>query len=220
MAAVAPRRGRLATFDDASRSAAYRDQFGRWAELWYARLARRIARRAPHADSVLDLGTGPGQLLPHLVRRYGRAPVVGLDRSAAMLALARRAAPPPSVRLVRADFAALPFHDRAFGLVTGTAVLHHADALGALLGEVRRVLKPGGRFVAFAFRRDPCTALRWLARRHSAAARRARGGLEGLAAVIEASWTAAELDAAVAAAGFRAGRVRAGLLELELVAVA
>jgi ubiquinone/menaquinone biosynthesis C-methylase UbiE len=210
----------LAPFADRSRSLAYRDQFVCWAPLWYAALARRIYRRAPVATSILDLGTGPGKLLAELAHRYRPAQLIGLDQSAAMLELARCIGPDCSVRLVQASFDALPFRDNAFDLVTATAILHHADCLTAMFREVRRVLVPGGRFVALAFRRDPGGIVRALARRHSAAARRRGNGLEGLEAVIDASWTVDDLQEAWAAAGFRAGRVCAGILQLELVATA
>ena len=47
----------------------------------------------------------------------------------------------------QADAEALPFGDAAFDLVLGHAVVHHLPDLDAAFGEVRRVLKPGGRLV-------------------------------------------------------------------------
>ncbi len=46
-----------------------------------------------------------------------------------------------------ASAAAIPEPDNAFDLVFSNSALEHMDGLDAVLHEVRRVLKPGGRFV-------------------------------------------------------------------------
>jgi ubiquinone/menaquinone biosynthesis C-methylase UbiE len=100
---------------------------------------------------VLELGCGTGRIsLP-----LGRAGVslVGIDRSAPMLARARerarRARLSGNVGLVRGDIRALPF-DRRFSLVMAPygilqSLLRERD-LSAALDEVRRVLRPGATF--------------------------------------------------------------------------
>jgi demethylmenaquinone methyltransferase/2-methoxy-6-polyprenyl-1,4-benzoquinol methylase len=94
-------------------------------------------RLAPGA-TVLDLACGTGDLSRELTRR-GLTPV-GVDRSAGMLAAAHTSAP-----LIRGDGLALPFRSGSFdGLVCGFALRNFA-ALGPVLSECARVLRPGGR---------------------------------------------------------------------------
>jgi SAM-dependent methyltransferase len=61
-----------------------------------------------------------------------------------------------------ADAERIPYEDDTFDLVVGHAVLHHIPDLPAAFAEVRRILKPGGRFV---FAGEPTKAGDWYARR-------------------------------------------------------
>lgn len=98
------------------------------------------------AERVLDLACGPGRHLTALVR--SGASVVGLDLSRALLQAARRRG---AGTLVRGDMRRLPFRARAFDAVLNLFTsfgYFAADAEHeAVLAEVARVLRPGGRFV-------------------------------------------------------------------------
>ena len=94
---------------------------------------------------VLELGCGTGRVAMPL----GRAGVhlVGIDRSAPMLARARLGG---SVGLVRGDIRALPFPASAFAMVLAPygvlqSLLRERD-LAATLGATHRVLRRGGTF--------------------------------------------------------------------------
>src|SRR5687767_13927348 len=89
--------------------------------------------------TVLDVGCGTGRNLP-LFRPGVR--VVGLEPSAEALARARRRA--PGVPLVQGDAEALPFRAGAFDTVVIGLVFCSVPDPARGLGEVRRVLKPGG----------------------------------------------------------------------------
>jgi ubiquinone/menaquinone biosynthesis C-methylase UbiE len=115
---------------------------------------RRVALRTP--GLVLELGCGTGRIALPLGRAGVR--LVGLDRSAPMLARARekvRRAPlhPGAARIprfVRGDIRALPFPSRCFATVLAPygvlqSLLSERD-LAATLESVSRVLAPGGRF--------------------------------------------------------------------------
>ena len=97
---------------------------------------------AQPGERILDLGCGDGQLTERLA---AAGPVVrGVDASAHMVAAAR-------ARGVAADEAsaeALPYADGEFDAVFSNAVLHWVRDQDAMMREVRRVLMPGGRFVA------------------------------------------------------------------------
>jgi trans-aconitate 2-methyltransferase len=110
---------------------------------------RVIARLRPGAgERILDLGCGTGRLTHEIVRAAGggRPRVVGLDRSGAMLAVARAAATEP-IPFVQADGAALPFRS-AFDAVFSAATLHWIADHDAVFVSVAAALDTGGRFVA------------------------------------------------------------------------
>ncbi len=101
---------------------------------WRSWLAGGVAR-----GRVLDLGCGTGRNLP----LYGAgARVFGLDPCHASLLKARRRA--PGVPLVRARAESLPFRDSAFDTVVSALVFCSVGDVPRGLGEVRRVLGPGG----------------------------------------------------------------------------
>jgi SAM-dependent methyltransferase len=97
------------------------------------------------ARPLLDLGTGDAQTLRGLVAAHGL--VVGVDRSEEALRSARGA---PAC-LVAAIGDRLPFGGSSFGVVLAGDLFHHLDdeALGAVLAEAHRVLRAGGRLVAW-----------------------------------------------------------------------
>jgi len=100
-------------------------------------------------DLILDVATGTGLVAMELARRYG-CTVVGLDRSADMLAEAVRRNG-LIAGLVNARAERLPFPDATFDHVTFTYLLRYVDEPAATLSELARVLKPGGRLAALEF---------------------------------------------------------------------
>jgi trans-aconitate methyltransferase len=96
---------------------------------------------AKPAERILDLGCGDGQLSLRVAT--GGAVVQGVDASPEMVAAARSR----GVAAEQASAEALPFDDASFDAVFSNAALHWVRDQNAMLREVRRVLKPGGRFV-------------------------------------------------------------------------
>jgi len=116
---------------------------------WRHRAAARAELR--EGDSALDVCCGTGDLALELVRQVGPAgSVVGCDFSEQMLELARAKAAQRGATAVRfewADALSLPYDDASFDAATvGFGVRNLAD-LDRGLGEMARVLKPGGRLV-------------------------------------------------------------------------
>jgi ubiquinone/menaquinone biosynthesis C-methylase UbiE len=96
--------------------------------------------------SVVDVCTGTGLTLPYLAAAVGRTGrVVGIDRSPAMLAGARDRAPARPVELVEGDATRLPFPDAAFDAAISTYGLTAVADVEAVLDEMVRVVRPGGR---------------------------------------------------------------------------
>jgi 2-polyprenyl-6-hydroxyphenyl methylase / 3-demethylubiquinone-9 3-methyltransferase len=104
----------------------------------------RLDRGRP---SLLDVGCGGGFLSEEFARLGFR--VTGIDPSEASIHAARRHA--RSTRLEvqyevgRGEL--LPFVAGAFDVVMCCDVLEHVDDVGVVIGEIARVLKPGGLFL-------------------------------------------------------------------------
>ncbi|HUZ02409.1 MAG TPA: methyltransferase domain-containing protein [Thermomicrobiaceae bacterium] len=112
-----------------------------WAA-WRSAAAQLIVGR-----QVLDLGCGTGALVAGLGRQG--VPVIGVDRSDAMLDVARRRDVGSTHRLVRADASALPFRAHAFDSVVSTFPARFILEVD-VAREIGRVLRPGGVIVVLA----------------------------------------------------------------------
>jgi ubiquinone/menaquinone biosynthesis C-methylase UbiE len=101
---------------------------------------------------IVDLGCGPGVSTFELARRLAGARLVGLDIAPRMLGQARRrwrSAHLDAARIswMRADAAALPLRTASVDACTGHSFLYLVGDRAAVLAEIRRVLRPGGRLV-------------------------------------------------------------------------
>jgi len=98
------------------------------------------------ARRVLDIGTGEGQVA-RLAVGEGASTVVGVDPTRGQLLAAReRGGGPAYARAAAAD---LPFPAAAFDAVVACLVFEHIEEVDRAIGEVARVLAPGGRFLFF-----------------------------------------------------------------------
>jgi demethylmenaquinone methyltransferase/2-methoxy-6-polyprenyl-1,4-benzoquinol methylase len=114
---------------------------------WRRFLVSRV--QADRDDRVLDVATGTGAVALELLRQKG-CTVVGLDQSREMLAVARRRLP-PGVELAEGEADRLPFPDGSFDALTFTYLLRYVDDPGATLGELARVVRPGGTVAGLEF---------------------------------------------------------------------
>ncbi|MGA0357249.1 MAG: class I SAM-dependent methyltransferase [Ilumatobacteraceae bacterium] len=94
------------------------------------------------AGRVLDLGCGDGQIARALAS--SGVSVVGVDPTTNQIDVAAERAGGPV--FAQAGAAVLPFSDGAFDGVIACLVFEHIDDVDAAIGEVARVLRPGGRF--------------------------------------------------------------------------
>lgn len=109
-------------------------------------------------EVVLDVGCGTGTLALAIASGVGATGVTGIDASAEMIDMAQRKAAKAGSGV---DFRVglieeIPLADSSVDLVTSSLMLHHlpSELKRKGLAEVRRVLKPGGRFVAMDFARE------------------------------------------------------------------
>src|SRR5215510_606966 len=99
----------------------------------------------PRGARVADLGCGSG-VFTDLLRQQGFQSV-GLDISPKLIELGRRKY--PGLELMEGDAENLPFESGSLDGVLLSGLVHHFPDPRKVAGEVRRVLKSGGRFVAF-----------------------------------------------------------------------
>ena len=92
---------------------------------------------------VVEVGGGEGELAERVVNELG-AELVGIDQSEAMVEVQRSKGIDARV----GDARDLPFADGAFDVAVAAWMLYHVPDLDRALGELARVLKPGGVLVA------------------------------------------------------------------------
>ena len=99
-------------------------------------------------DHVVDIGCGPGNAVRAVAARGGRA--TGVDPAPVMLSIARLLTVRHRAAITWAEGAAesIPVADGSATVVWSVACVHHWADVDAGIGEVRRVLAPGGRLFA------------------------------------------------------------------------
>ena len=102
-------------------------------------MALEIARFIPRGAEVLDVGCGNGFIAHHLSAMLGTS-VVGIDVGTATEA---------GIGYHRFDGIHFPLADDSVDAVLLCYVLHHAQDVAAVLNEVRRVLRKGGRAIIY-----------------------------------------------------------------------
>ena len=132
-----------AAFD---RQAAGYDQgaCGQHARSLYPLLLAKLARIPFH--TALDLGCGTGEMIRLLLEADPGRKLFGLDLSEEMLSVAR-AKLQGRAALTVGDSERLPYPDGMFDVVYCNDSFHHYPAPEKVLGEVFRVLRPGGTFL-------------------------------------------------------------------------
>jgi demethylmenaquinone methyltransferase/2-methoxy-6-polyprenyl-1,4-benzoquinol methylase len=115
-----------------------------------ARWRRRAAAivRGWNPRRILDVATGSGDLARAIELACPGPEVVGADFSPQMLDVARGLG---SRHLVQADALAMPFAESEFDVVTVAFGLRNMASWEGALGEMRRVLRPGGRLLVLDF---------------------------------------------------------------------
>jgi SAM-dependent methyltransferase len=105
---------------------------------------------------VLDIGCGTGVFARRVTDAFKKAEVWGVDFSREMInqGVQRKRASSSCVRYVQADSEALPLADDSFDVVTCSNSFHHYPNQTSAVGEMHRVLRPGGRLMIIDGYRD------------------------------------------------------------------
>lgn len=102
----------------------------------------------PAGGHVLDMGTGPGTLIPYLLRALGpQGRVTAFDASPVMVEVARRKCADGRATVVCASAMDMPFDSESFDAVVCFAAFPHFTDKPLALREMARVLRPGGAVV-------------------------------------------------------------------------
>ena len=126
-------------------------------------------------DWILDIGTGPGILIPYLRETAGcLGRVFAFDMSYPMVSQARKRHAFPETAVLQADVHHMPFPDRTFDRVICFAAFPHFETPSLAVHEMARVARPGaGVVIAHLMSREE------LARHHAAHTTVARDVLPG-----------------------------------------
>ena len=159
MASIQDKQKEIAFFDRHATTDAY-DVFTPESNRRIIAAFTRLSALPPGAR-VVDLGCGSGTFTQQL-RQAGYS-AVGLDISPKLIALGR--VKHPDLELIEGDVEGLPFGPESFDGVLLSGLVHHLPDPSRCAAEVFRVLRPGGRFVAF----DPnrMNPMMWLYRDRS-----------------------------------------------------
>jgi len=121
--------------------------------------ARTLARAS---GRILEIGFGTGRNLPHYPPTVKRIEAIDPDEDLDRLSMPRIAHAAIEVDFHHLDAAHLPFEEARFDTVVSTFTLCSIPDVVHALGEVRRVLKPGGRFLFLEHGRSPDESVaRW-----------------------------------------------------------
>jgi len=167
-------------------------------------LAAYRARLIPAAQGrVLEIGIGSGLNLPY----YGAAveQIIGLDPSPKLLAMAREAARRRTsipLELIENSAEAIPLYNRSIDTIVTTWTMCSIPDIQRALGEIRRVLKPGGRLLFVEHGRSPDPSVRRWQDRLTPVWRRVGGGCHLNRAIGEL----------IEGAGFRIERIETGYM--------
>ena len=112
-------------------------------QTWINAFAAVLPERRPLAG--LDVGSGTGRFTPALARAFG--PVTGVEPSVRMREIAQAQSQHPGVQYLAGSAEDLPVPSTSADYALMFLSWHHVEDKPRAVGELTRVLKPGGRLL-------------------------------------------------------------------------
>ena len=104
---------------------------------------------------VLDVATNEGHFVQVLMEDlHSYSEIIGIDISEPAIETARNNLIQENVKFLVMNAEQLDFENESFDTVNASASLHHLANIQRVLGEMERVLKPGGQFIIVEMHRD------------------------------------------------------------------
>ena len=126
-----------------------------------SRLLERLDIVKISPDWILDAGSGTGEAIKPLQKKYKKSEIALLDLSERMLLKAKKnTALFKKAHAVCGDLEAIPFVDQQFGLVFSSLALQWCNDISVTLADFKRILKPGGLLMFATFGPDTLKELR------------------------------------------------------------
>lgn len=211
-----PRSAGLRGIENPDTAFAY-DRISNWPQFSILRrmVVARLVRCKP-AGTLADIGCGPGHLGILIAEQFADLRVIGIDTAGEMVKAGTSKASSLGLEgrleFRQGDVERLPLPDSSLDLAVSTLSLHHWSNPSGGLGEIYRVLSPGGRLLLFDLRRDSRRIFSWLLRFAQAMvvpqalrlANEPRGSLL-------ASYTPAELQDLLSRSPFKEWRIEGGV---------
>jgi ubiquinone/menaquinone biosynthesis C-methylase UbiE len=178
-----------------------------------------IIRSGLRSGHALEIGPGPGYLGLEWLKKTEGTRLTGIDISPDMITRANNNAAEYGLtertEYALSDARRLPFEDGSFDGVFSNGSLHEWERPEEVIGEMLRVLKPGGRLFLSDLRRDMWPPVKWFLWLGT----RPKVMRSGLLTSIGSSYTPAELTKLIAEAGLQGWRVTGNPLGLMVRAV-
>ncbi|MBQ0056119.1 MAG: bifunctional demethylmenaquinone methyltransferase/2-methoxy-6-polyprenyl-1,4-benzoquinol methylase UbiE [Bacteroidales bacterium] len=131
-------------------------------DLWWRKVA---IKKLNHADKVLDVAIGTGDLAMEAVRQNKAGHVTGLDLSREMMRIgaekAKRAGMADKIDFCEGSALEMPYENNVFDAVTCAYGIRNFSDLDKGLNEMHRVMKDGGQLVILEFSYPKNCVIRW-----------------------------------------------------------
>jgi ubiquinone/menaquinone biosynthesis C-methylase UbiE len=165
---------------------------------------------------ALEMGPGPGYLGLEWLKKTAGTELTGLEISANMIRMAEKNARDygleKRVTYVEGSGLKMPFPDDRFDAAFSNGSLHEWGDPIRVFTEIRRVLKPGGRFFVSDLRRDMNFIIKWFIKLNC----RPKVMVPGFISSLNAAYTPPEISSIVDRVGFSTVVVKANPFGMEI----
>ncbi len=113
-----------------------------------------VAEAGLGGKHVLEVGSGRGGGARHIAERFKPASYTGMDIAQTAVDLANKIHTLPNLKFIQGCAESIPLRDNSVDIVVNVESCHAYGSVDNFLKEVKRVLKPGGKFLMVDFRNE------------------------------------------------------------------